>query len=210
MFTALARGGLRLLAAAGGDNFYLRSLGQTVNPVGDHAISGGKPGADDYFLAVPDAGRHAVFADLILIVQHPYEMPFVAHLQRGGRDHHRVLLGVHQQAGVNELIGEQRVVQIAKARLQLDGPGGRIDLVIEAQQLADADFLLIGAIPASTLSVLPAFCACTTVAMLLSGRVKTTSIGCVWVRTTIPVVSRWRSGCRYRPALSRRGRQLAR
>nr|VXZ82573.1 Uncharacterised protein [Klebsiella pneumoniae] len=25
MFTALARGGLRLLAAAGGDNFYLRS-----------------------------------------------------------------------------------------------------------------------------------------------------------------------------------------
>lgn len=146
MFTALARGGLRLLAAAGGDNFYLRSLGQAVNPVGDHAISGGKPGADDYFLAVLDAGRHAVFADLILIVQHPYEMPFVAHLQRGGRDHHRVLLGVHQQAGVNELIGEQRVVQIAKARLQLDGPGGRIDLVIEAQQLADADFLLIGAI----------------------------------------------------------------
>lgn len=52
MFTALARGGLRLLAAAGGDNFYLRSLGQAVNPVGDHAISGGKPGADDYFLAV--------------------------------------------------------------------------------------------------------------------------------------------------------------
>ncbi len=94
-----------------------------------------------------DAGRHAVFADLILIVQHPYEMPFVAHLQRGGRDHHRVLLGVHQQAGVNELIGEQRVVQIAKARLQLDGPGGGIDLVVEAQQLADADFLLIGAIP---------------------------------------------------------------
>ncbi len=56
MFTALARGGLRLLAAAGGDNFYLRSLGQAVNPVGDHAISGGKPGADDYFLAVPMPG----------------------------------------------------------------------------------------------------------------------------------------------------------
>ena len=33
MFTALARGGLRLLAAAGGDNYYLRSLGQAVNPV---------------------------------------------------------------------------------------------------------------------------------------------------------------------------------
>lgn len=58
-------------------------------------------------------------------------MPFVAHLQSGGRDDYRVLLGVHQQAGVNELVGEQGVVQIAEARLQLDGPGGRIDLVVE-------------------------------------------------------------------------------
>ena len=147
MFTALARGGLRLLAAAGGDNFHFRPFGQAVNPVGDHAIPGGKPGADDHFLAVLDPRGDAVFADLILIVQHPYKMPFVAHLQSGGRDDYRVLLGVHQQAGVNELVGEQGVVQIAEARLQLDGPGGRIDLVVEAQQLPDADFLLIGTVP---------------------------------------------------------------
>ncbi len=191
MFTALARGGLRLLAAAGGDNFHLRSLGQAINPVGDHAISGGKPGADDYFLAVLDAGRHAVFADLILIVQHPYEMPFVAHLQRGGRDHHRVLLGVHQQAGVNELIGgTARRPRLLKRAFSLMVPVVASDLVVEAQQLADADFLLIGAIPGFDAERFARF-------LRLHHRgdaafrqeVKTTSIGCVWVRTTIPVVS---------------------
>ena len=74
-------------------------------------------------------------------------MPFVTHLQGGGGDDDRVFFGIHQQTGVDELVRKQRVVQVAKARLQLDGPGGCIDLVVEAQQLADADFLFIGTIP---------------------------------------------------------------
>ncbi|STW13157.1 Uncharacterised protein [Klebsiella pneumoniae subsp. rhinoscleromatis] len=107
MFTALARGGLRLLAAAGGDNFYPslpRSGGQSPSVTTRSPAE--SPALMTTFWLSWMPGVTLCLLTLFSIVQHPYEMPFVAHLQRGGRDHHRVLLGVHQQAGVNELIGE--------------------------------------------------------------------------------------------------------
>lgn len=146
VFIVLVWGGLCLFVVVGGDNFYFCFFGQVVNFVGDYVIFGGKFGVDDYFLVVLDVGCYVVFVDFIFIVQYLYEMFFVVYLQCGGRDYYCVLLGVYQQVGVNELIGEQCVVQIVKVCFQFDGFGGCIDLVIEVQQFVDVDFLFIGVI----------------------------------------------------------------
>lgn len=109
-------------------------FGQTIDPVSDHAIAGGKPGVNHHFQTVLNTRRDGVLADLVLIVQYPDEMAFVTHLQRGGWDHHCVLLGIDQHTGVDELIREQGIVLVSKARFQLDGTGGDVNLIIEAQQ----------------------------------------------------------------------------
>lgn len=138
LFTVFAAGGFFRLGGGcrivGFDDLNLRAFGQTVDTVGYDAIAGGKPGVDHHFQAVLNTRRDGVLADLVLIVQYPDEMAFVTHLQRGGWDHHRVLLGIDQHTGVDELIREQGIVQVSKARFQLDGAGGGVNLVIEAQQ----------------------------------------------------------------------------
>lgn len=129
------------------DDLNLRAFGQAIDTVGDHAIAGGKPGANDHLQAILNTRRDRMLADLVIGVQHPYEVALVAHLQGGGRDHHCILFGIHQHAGVNELVGEQRIVLVAEAGLQLDGAGGGVNLVIQAEQRAAGDFLLVGAVP---------------------------------------------------------------
>ncbi len=131
----------------GFDDLNFCAFRQTIDPVSDHAIAGGKTGVNHHFQTVLNTRRDGVLADLILVVQYPDEMTFVTHLQRGGWDHYRVLLGIDQHTGVDELIGEQGVIKVCKARFQLDGAGGGVNLVIEAQQRAFADFLFIGAVP---------------------------------------------------------------
>ncbi|MNP49491.1 hypothetical protein D3C76_1436760 [compost metagenome] len=88
-----------------------------------------------------------MLADFVVAVQHPDEVAFVTHLQCRGRDYHRVLFGGNQHPGVNELVREQGVVLIVKTRFQLDGAGGGVDLVVEAQQGAVAQLLLVGPVP---------------------------------------------------------------
>lgn len=138
LFTVFAAGGFRRFGGAsrilGFHHFNLRAFGQTVDTVGHYAIAGGKPGVNHHFQAVLNTRRDGVLADFVLIVQNPDKMAFVTHLQRGGWDHHRVLLGIDQHPGVNELIREQGIVRVSKARFQLDGAGGGVNLIIEAQQ----------------------------------------------------------------------------
>ena len=74
-------------------------------------------------------------------------MTVITHLQRGSGDDYRILLGINQHTGVDKLIREQRVVLVIETRLQLDGPGGGVNLVVEAQQRAVAQLLFVGAIP---------------------------------------------------------------
>ena len=97
-----------------------------------------------------------MLADLIVAVKHPDKVTFVTHLQRSGGDHHRVLFGRDQHARIDELVREEGIVTVIKARLQLDGAGGGVDLVIQTEQRPFTQLLLVGAVPAST-GPLPAF-----------------------------------------------------
>ena len=71
-----------------------------------------------------------MFADLVVFTERPDEVALVAHLQRGGRDYHCIVQGIHLQPRVDELVGEQRVIFVGEARFQLDGAGGGINLVV--------------------------------------------------------------------------------
>ena len=117
------------------------SFRQTINPVGDDAIARGQPCGDHHFLAVLNTRFNQMFADFVVAVQHPDKVAFVAHLQGGCWDHNGILLRVDQHASVNKLIREQGIVLVVKAGLCFDGAGGGVNLVIEAQQHAFAQFL---------------------------------------------------------------------
>jgi len=67
-------------------------------------------------------------------LHHVDEGPLGAALD-GGRGHHRgATLGVQEQAGVDELVGEQLSVGVREQRLEPHGAGARIDLVVDRQQ----------------------------------------------------------------------------
>ena len=56
------------------------------------------------------------------------------------------MLRVHQQAGVDELIGEQRTIAVGKNGLQFQSAGGGIDLIVQSQQRATGEFSALVAI----------------------------------------------------------------
>lgn len=138
-------------------HFHFCPFGQTIDTVGDHPIAGRQPGANHHFQAVLNPRGDGMFADFVIAVEYPDEMTFVAHLQRGGRNDHGILLGIHQHAGIDELIREQRIVLVSEARFQFDGPGRGVYLVIEAQQGPFADFLFVGPVPRLNLQRFPGF-----------------------------------------------------
>src|SRR5262249_13758381 len=55
-------------------------------------------------------------------------------LDDGGRDDKAVVAGGQQQAGVHELAGPETKIVIGKVRLQADGAGRRVDLVVDDSQ----------------------------------------------------------------------------
>ena len=77
-----------------------------------------------------------------------------AALDRGDRHDDRRVLHVEQQVHVDELIGEERAVVVLEDRLQPHGPRALIDLVVDGQQRAGGDPVLIAPIVGVRLQVL--------------------------------------------------------
>ena len=50
---------------------------------------------------------------------------------------------LHEQAGIDELVGEKLVPFIGENGLELDRAGGGIDLVVNSQEVAIGKFLLL-------------------------------------------------------------------
>ena len=98
-----------------------------------------------------------MLTDFVFTVQYPDKVAFVTHLQRGGGDHHRVLFGRDQHSRVDELVREEGIVLVVKARLQLNGAGRGVDLVIQAEQGSFAELLFIGAVPGFHHQAFPGF-----------------------------------------------------
>ena len=100
------------------------------------------------------------------------------------RNQRDTLFGIHQQPGIHELVGKERVVLVIEERAHLHGPGGGIDLIVEGKELAE--WLAWSSEPDQKRppqSCLPwRVCACTW-ARLSSATVKITVMGCTCVMT---------------------------
>src|SRR5580704_3843127 len=125
----LARsGGQRLLG-----NYDLRIVLQLVKAaVGNHVrwidtFDGGLTGIRDAWLDVADLGG--------IILDDVDKRGLAIMLNGRGRNQSDSLQGIHQQSGVYELVGKQRVVLVIEERPQPDRPCGGIDLVVEGKEL---------------------------------------------------------------------------
>ena len=67
-------------------------------------------------------------------------------LHGSGRNQGDALQSVDQQAGVHELVGEQSQILIGKLGAEFDRPGGGVHLVIERDQLAGVENLVVGTV----------------------------------------------------------------
>src|SRR5579862_172010 len=67
-------------------------------------------------------------------------------LDCGGGDENCVVRGVHQQPGIDELIGKQRTIFIWKNGLEFESSRGCIDLVVQRQKGSGGELFLLPAI----------------------------------------------------------------
>jgi hypothetical protein len=57
-------------------------------------------------------------------------------LDRGTRNDEGVAAGLDEKVGIDEIARPQRLILVAKERLQADGGGGLVDHVVDQQELA--------------------------------------------------------------------------
>ena len=65
---------------------------------------------------------------------------------RGDWNQRHALKGIHQQLGVDELIGKQRAIFVRNNGTQLYRSRSRVDLVVDGLQLAASDFRLVSTV----------------------------------------------------------------
>ena len=100
-----------------------------------------------------------------------------APLQRGRRYDEDVLSCIDQEAGIDELAGEEQTVLIVKVRLEFYGARGRIDLVVGGQRAPRGKFLRLLAVVRIDLLALPLVRLVRTGGRLSSGMGKMTVMG---------------------------------
>ena len=76
-------------------------------------------------------------------------------MHRGARHQHRIALHVDQHAHIGELAGKEGVVGVRELRLELDRPGGRVDLVVRSQQHPRGKLCLVGPVVRIDRELLP-------------------------------------------------------
>jgi len=141
----LGRRGRDLAAVV--DHFDFTAVLQAVGAFQHHAIAGDQALLDHGVVAIAIADHQGLDLDLLVAVELVDKGAGVAELDGGGRCQYDVVQGVGEQMHVDELIGEQRLVFVIEARLELQGAGGDVDLVIQALQHAGGLALGVAAVP---------------------------------------------------------------
>ena len=144
-------------------------------------------------LAVGDAGLDDADRDRVVGLDQIDEGARLAALDRGDRHDGGVLHRVDQQADIDELVGEQRLVLVVEHGAQLHRAGRGVDLVVDGGELAGgrAGSSAPGRAPSPAASRPPRR-RLRTGGSASSGMVNITEIGCSWVMTQMPVgVARW-------------------
>ncbi len=114
-----------------------------------------RPSVTTVFHAVTGADFQLTDLDLLVTVHGIGERAVGAELDRGRRRQHYVFEGVGQQAYIDELVGEQRLIAVLETGLEFQGAGGDVDLVVQALQYASGLQFGIATIQASADSLAP-------------------------------------------------------
>ena len=143
----LARRRRLLRRPCGGvDQFDARAVTKLVGAVDDDQIPWSEPFADLGRLARDRAELHRGHRDGLVLLDQEDECARRAALDGGRRDQRRVLMRFDHHAHVDELVRKQRAVGVGKFGLDLDRPGGRVDLIVDRQQPAGREPGLAAAI----------------------------------------------------------------
>lgn len=118
------------------DHFDVAAVLQAVSAFQHHPVAGCQALLDHGVVAVGVTDHQRTDLDLLVAIEHVDEGAIVAELNRRRWRQHHVMQGVGQQVHIHELVGEQRLVLVIEARLEFQGAGGDVDLVVQALQHA--------------------------------------------------------------------------
>ncbi|MNI48304.1 hypothetical protein D3C73_1028620 [compost metagenome] len=130
----LGRRGWHILGVV--DHFHFAAFLETVGTFQDNTVACRQAFGDHGVLAIAGADFQLADGDFLVAVQGIDERAVGAELDGGRWRQYDVLEGVCQQVDVDELVGEQRLIAVLVARLELQGAGCDVDLVVEAVQHA--------------------------------------------------------------------------
>ena len=85
-------------------------------------------------------------ADRLVGLHDEDEVALRAALHRGDGHQRAVVLGIHQQAHIDELVGEELALRIVELRAHLDRAGGRIDLIVDGGERAGRELAGLAAV----------------------------------------------------------------
>src|SRR5205814_4361436 len=105
-------------------------------PVGHHALVGIEALGDHALVADRPVHRHRPQLDRIIGLHHEDVAAVLADLDRAARDRYGVGFHAERARDIHELAGPQALVGIVEDRLERNGPGGGIDLIVEEENLA--------------------------------------------------------------------------
>ncbi len=129
---------------------HLRAVTQPIAALGDHDLAGGEARGDGDALPVDDAQGHGPHLHRAVglhdVDEGGHDAVRRAAAHRGVRHDDLVLQGFLEQLDVDELIREQRAVGVVEQRPQFDRARGRVDGIVERQQLAFGEFGAVGAV----------------------------------------------------------------
>src|SRR5262249_39337849 len=112
-------------------DFHLRPVLQPDLPVSHDLFAGRKPLTDNRVLTIGPGDRHRPFFGCLVPLPHITVLPLLAVLHSDRRHRARVGLYCQSEHDVYKLSGPQPMVLVRICALQLDGPGGRINCVVD-------------------------------------------------------------------------------
>ena len=118
-------------------------IAQPVGPVDHHALARLQPVGHLAEIAIGRPQLDRPHADLVVRPDDVGERARRTALDAGARDPHDVVQCLHQDVGVDELVGKQRLVAILKQRPRLDRARGGVHLVVQRLQKAGLAICLV-------------------------------------------------------------------
>ena len=112
-------------------------------PVGHDALAGGEAFGGDRRVVIDGLRTDRTLLHRVVGFDHPDIEAVRAALHRDRRNGHGVLVGRDQDADADELARPQPLVLVGKFRLQPDRAGGLIDLIVDQQQMALGELILV-------------------------------------------------------------------